>query len=86
MSGQVKAGQKRATVVDVARLAGVSPGTVSNALSGKRRGDDETRARIDHAVRELGYVPNMAARGMRTGRANTIALFSSMATADVSPR
>ncbi|MCA0941714.1 substrate-binding domain-containing protein [Salipiger pacificus] len=81
MSGQVKTGQKRATVVDVARLAGVSPGTVSNALSGKRRVDEETRARIDSAVRELGYVPNMAARGMRTGRANTIALFSSMATA-----
>jgi DNA-binding LacI/PurR family transcriptional regulator len=74
-------GKKRATVVDVARLAGVSPGTVSNAINGKRRVDQDTRARIDAAIQELGYRPNMAARGMRTGRANTIALFSSMATA-----
>ncbi|SDW80139.1 transcriptional regulator, LacI family [Celeribacter indicus] len=73
--------KRRATVIDVARLAGVSPGTVSNAINGKRRVDAETRARIDAAIRELGYRPNMAARGMRTGRANTIALFSSMSTA-----
>lgn len=73
--------KKRATVVDVARAARVSPGTVSNAISGKRRVDSETRARIDQAIRELGYVPNLAARGMRTGRASTIAIFSSMPTA-----
>ena len=72
---------KRATVVDVARLAGVSPGTVSNATNGKRHVDSETRARIEAAIKTLGYVPNMAARVMRTGRANTIALLSSMPTA-----
>ncbi|WP_138471275.1 LacI family DNA-binding transcriptional regulator [Poseidonocella sp. HB161398] len=71
----------RATVKDVARLAGVSPGTVSNALSGKRRVDEAKRARIEAAIAELGYIPNIAARGIRTGRANTIALFSSMPTA-----
>ncbi|WP_172329456.1 LacI family DNA-binding transcriptional regulator [Mangrovicoccus sp. HB161399] len=72
---------RRATVKDVARLAGVSAGTVSNALSGKRRVDDATRGRIEAAIAELGYIPNIAARGVRTGRANTIALFSSMPTA-----
>ena len=73
--------KKRATVKDVARIAGVSPGTVSNALSGKRRVDADTQARITAAIRELGYVPNLAARGMRTGRAGTIAIFSSMPVA-----
>ena len=73
--------RKRATVKDVARLAGVSPGTVSNALSGKRRVDAATQSRIAEAVEALGYVPNLAARGMRTGRAGTIAIFSSMPTA-----
>ncbi|WP_238367232.1 substrate-binding domain-containing protein [Mesobacterium pallidum] len=73
--------RKRATIKDVARLAGVSPGTVSNALSGKRRVDSETQARITRAIETLDYVPNLAARGMRTGRAGTIAIFSSMPTA-----
>lgn len=73
--------KKRATVKDVAQLAGVSAGTVSNALSGKRRVDSDTQARITAAIDALGYVPNLAARGMRTGRAGTIAIFSSMPVA-----
>ncbi|PWR03785.1 LacI family transcriptional regulator [Meridianimarinicoccus roseus] len=73
--------RRRATVKDVARLAGVSAGTVSNALSGKRPVDAATRERITSAIAKLGYVPNLAARGMRTGRAGTIAIFSSMPTA-----
>lgn len=81
MNDQTPGAKKRVTVVDVARHAGVSPGTVSNAISGKRKVDGETRKRIDAAIAELGYVPNLAARGMRTGRANTIAVFSSMPTA-----
>lgn len=72
---------RRATIKDVARLAGVSPGTVSNALSGKRRVDAATQARITEAISALGYVPNLTARGMRTGRVGTIAIFSSMPTA-----
>jgi DNA-binding LacI/PurR family transcriptional regulator len=69
---------RRVTVRDVARAAGVSPATVSNTISGKRRVDAETRVRIEAAIHNLGYVPNVAARRMRTGRANAIALFSSM--------
>lgn len=72
---------KRVTVVDVAQAAGVSPGTVSNAISGKRRVDDATRERIEAAIQQLGYHPNHAARQMRTGQTNTIAIFSSMPTA-----
>ncbi|WP_424967168.1 LacI family DNA-binding transcriptional regulator [Dinoroseobacter sp. S375] len=69
---------KRPTVIDVAQAAGVSPGTVSNALSGKRKVDADTRDRIEAAIQQLGYRPNQAARRMRTGQTNTIAIFSSM--------
>ncbi|WP_425091799.1 substrate-binding domain-containing protein [Tropicimonas sp. S265A] len=72
---------KRATVIDVAQAAGVSPGTVSNAISGKRHVDETTRKRIEAAIRALDYRPNHAARRMRTGQTNTIAIFSSMPTA-----
>ncbi|QUS35711.1 LacI family DNA-binding transcriptional regulator [Falsirhodobacter algicola] len=71
----------RATVKDVARLAGVSPGTVSNTLSGARNVDAETRRRVEAAVAQLGYVPNLAARRFRTGVSNTIAVMTSMSPA-----
>ncbi|TJZ89729.1 LacI family DNA-binding transcriptional regulator [Paracoccus gahaiensis] len=72
---------RRPTVKDVARIAGVSQGTVSNALSGMRGVDPETRQRIDQAIATLGYIPNLAARRMRTGRTNTIAVMTSMPAA-----
>ncbi len=72
---------RRVKVTDVARVAGVSPGTVSNALSGKRHVNADTRKRIEEAIEELGYVPNLTARQMRTGRSNTIAIVSSMPVA-----
>ena len=76
-----KTAGRRPTVKDVARLAGVSQGTVSNALSGMREVEAETRLRIDQAIATLGYVPNLAARRMRTGRTNTIAVMTSMPAA-----
>lgn len=69
---------RRISITDVAKAAGVSPATVSNALNQTRRVDPETLARVTRAVKELGYVPNAAARRFRTGRANSIAIFSSM--------
>ena len=74
----VPAATATVTVVHVAREAGVSPGTVSNYLSGKRRVVDTTSEKVAAAIQKLGYVPNPMARGMRTGRVNTLALFSSM--------
>ncbi|GGU68243.1 LacI family DNA-binding transcriptional regulator [Streptomyces daghestanicus] len=47
-----------ARITDVARRAGVSPSTVSYALSGKRPISAETRRRVEAAVRELGYRPH----------------------------
>ena len=64
----------RATVKDVAKLAGVSPKTVSNVINGIVFVRPETRARVEQAVIELGYVPNMSARGLRNGRSGMIGL------------
>lgn len=68
----------RSTIIDVARAARVSPATVSNTLNNRPNVDDATRKRVLAAVRKLGYTPNLRARRLRTGRADTIALFSSM--------
>ncbi|GAA3938690.1 LacI family DNA-binding transcriptional regulator [Microbacterium soli] len=59
---------------DVAALAGVSPKTVSNVVTGAFAVSEETRARVDRAMAQLDFVPNLSARGMRTGRSGTIAV------------
>jgi LacI family transcriptional regulator len=59
------------TSYDVARLAGVSQATVSRALSGGTV-SPATRKKILDAAKEVGYVPNLGARAMKTGRVNTI--------------
>lgn len=56
-----------AQVRDVAKLAGVSPATVSNALNHPERVSASTRKRIQEAIDELGYVRNDAARQLRAG-------------------
>jgi DNA-binding LacI/PurR family transcriptional regulator len=64
----------RATVRDVAALAGVSPKTVSNVINGGVVVRPETRERVEQALAELDYVPNLSARGLRNGRSGAIAL------------
>jgi DNA-binding LacI/PurR family transcriptional regulator len=64
----------RATVRDVAALAGVSPKTVSNVVNGAVSVRPETRRRVEAALAELDYVPNLSARGLRNGRSGNIAL------------
>jgi DNA-binding LacI/PurR family transcriptional regulator len=63
-----------ATRADVARLAGVSTSTVSYAMSGVRPITEETRQRIQAAMRELGYTPNALASGLAGRRSRIIAL------------
>jgi DNA-binding LacI/PurR family transcriptional regulator len=64
----------RATVRDVAALAGVSPKTVSNVINGGVPVRPDTKARVEAALAELDYVPNLSARGLRNGRSGAIAL------------
>ena len=54
------------TIRDVAKRAGVSPSTASRALNGKGRMRPETRARVLRAAKELGYRPNVHAKGLAT--------------------
>ncbi|MEH0578338.1 LacI family DNA-binding transcriptional regulator [Streptomyces sp. B21-108] len=61
-------------ITDVARHAGVSPSTVSYALSGKRPISAETRKRVEEAARELGYRPHAGARALASSRSNVLAL------------
>ncbi|WP_416067447.1 LacI family DNA-binding transcriptional regulator [Rhizobium sp. ZK1] len=60
------------TIVDIARLAGVNPSTVSRALSGSSAVTPQTRARIAEIARESGYVANHNARMLRSRKANQI--------------
>ena len=62
-----------ATVKDVARVAGVSPITVSRALSAPDRLAANTLARVRGAIRQTGYVPNLLAGGLRSARSRLVA-------------
>lgn len=59
---------------DVAKYAGVSPSTVSRALSGVAFVEPETKEKVLKAVRELNYKPNLAARSLKRGGSRLIGL------------
>jgi LacI family transcriptional regulator len=63
-----------ATITDVAKLAGVSPVTVSRVINDAPLVNSRTRARVEEAIRELGYVPNVAAASLRSKRTRSLAL------------
>ncbi len=66
----------RPILSDVARIAGVSAMTVSNVINGKANVAEATRARVLAAAAEVGYVPNLAARGLARGRTNLVGVVS----------
>jgi DNA-binding LacI/PurR family transcriptional regulator len=61
-------------LIDVARHAGVSTKTVSNVVHGFVHVSESTRARVQRAIDELGYRPNLRGRNLATGRTNMLAL------------
>jgi LacI family transcriptional regulator len=63
-----------ATIQDVAKRAGVAPITVSRFINNSGYCSQETRARVEVAIAELGYIPNRLASGLRSKRTNTLAL------------
>ncbi|MGF6822051.1 DNA-binding LacI/PurR family transcriptional regulator [Microbacterium sp. ZKA21] len=63
-----------ATLHDVARLAGVSIKTVSNVINDYPHIRPTTREKVELAIAELGYTPNLTARNLRSGRTGAIAL------------
>ena len=62
------------TLRDVAKRAGVAPITVSRVINNSGYVSAQTRARVEAAVEELGYVPNRLARSLRLKHTNTLAL------------
>jgi LacI family transcriptional regulator len=66
--------ERRATILDVAARAGVHAATVSRTINVPEKVALETRRRVEAAVRELGFVPNRAARGLITGQTGNVAV------------
>lgn len=61
------------TIRDIAQATGVSATTVSNVIHGKdNRVSAETIQKINHAIKELGYVPNMSARSLVSSSSKVI--------------
>lgn len=63
-----------ATMKDVARLAGVSISTVSRVINNTLPVEDETRVRVEDAIRKIDFRPNLLARGLRSKSGNLIGL------------
>lgn len=66
--------KRSATIIDIAKRAGVSFKTVSRVLNGAPTVAAELRARVETAMRELDYTPNRAARLLRGGKAHALGL------------
>lgn len=64
--------EKRATIRDIARTAGVSIATVSRVLNNSVAVTADTKERVTDAVRQLGYIPNSAAISLKTNRTHTV--------------
>lgn len=66
----------RATIFDVARIAGVSHATVSRVVNGRQNVRGTTQLRVEAAMRELGYVAHVSARALASGRTQVIGLLA----------
>ena len=64
--------EKRTTIRDIARSAGVSIATVSRVLNNTAPVAEEARTRVMEAVRTLDYIPNSAAISLKTNRTHTV--------------
>src|SRR5919112_2515233 len=67
-------GEASVSMKDVAALAGVSLGTVSNVVNSPALVSEPTRERVNVAIAKLGWVPNESARQLRAGRSRAIGM------------
>lgn len=72
--GPARPGGKAPGVKDVATLAGVSVGSVSNVINGRGNVSPEVRERVEDAIARLGYVPNPTAQALRRGTSPLVAV------------
>lgn len=63
-----------ATIIDVARLAGVSISTVSHVINGTRRVSPETSAVVLAAIEDTGFSPNVLARSLKTASTRSVGI------------
>ncbi|MEA1939954.1 MAG: LacI family DNA-binding transcriptional regulator [Candidatus Caldatribacteriota bacterium] len=66
--------KKKSTIYDVAKIAGVSPSTISRVMNTPEIVAEDTRQKVVSAVKELSYIPNMMAASMPKKRTNYIGL------------
>jgi DNA-binding LacI/PurR family transcriptional regulator len=59
---------------ELAKLAGVSSGTVSNVISGSTKVSERSRQKVLEAIRLLNYQPNLIARSLKTNRTHTLGI------------
>lgn len=69
----IAAALRRPTILDVAQCAGVAVGTVSRVINGQPNVRQDKRQRVQAAIVELGYVPDIVAQSMRNNRSMTFA-------------
>lgn len=62
------------SIKDIAKMTGLSSATVSHAINGTRQVSKESRDLIASAIEEIGYVPNNAAKALRTQKSSTVAM------------
>jgi LacI family transcriptional regulator len=67
---------ERVTIAQVAAAAGVSAVTVSNVINGRPGASEKTRQVVMAAVQQLGYTPNLAARGLKGGRTSLVGVLA----------
>ena len=74
--------EKKVTIREVAKEAGVAISTVSNALNGSDLVKDETRQKILETAKRLGYVPNMSGKILKGGRSRQLCFLTSTVTGE----
>ncbi len=72
--GATRGADRRPTINDIARRAGLSKASVSRALNGKQDVDPDTRQRVMKLATQMGYVPSASARALSNGRSNCLGL------------
>ncbi|CEP78868.1 MAG: LacI family DNA-binding transcriptional regulator [Defluviitoga tunisiensis] len=72
----------RITIKDVAKEANVSVGTVSRVINGEKNVSKENVQKVLKAIETLGYVPNTYARGLVSGKTNSISIVVPMIRTD----
>lgn len=77
-----KSGSGRVTIKDVAKVAGVSLGSVSNVINGSPKPSEDLRARVLAAAHELGFEVNRAAQTLRSKRSKVIGLVTTSTATD----